>query len=145
MIKNKRFFNLRELHMFDFHILFLLCWCTCVLCICWQYQPFCIVSSLLIDEKVIRVLVGCSFFTILKNGSENCIKYFVKIKWNVLRTFEMLAVAFGESAMRRTQVQSWYKRFKEGQEDVNDDARPCRPQHVNNRWKHCSREVNNFS
>ena len=27
----------------------------------------------------------------------------------------------------RTQVQLWYNRFKEGREDVNDDARPSRP------------------
>ena len=39
----------------------------------------------------------------------------------------MLTVAFGESTMRRTQVQLWYNRFKKGREDVNDDARPdCR-------------------
>ena len=39
----------------------------------------------------------------------------------------MLTVEFGESAMSRTQVQLWYKRFTEGREDVNDDARPGRP------------------
>lgn len=39
----------------------------------------------------------------------------------------MLTVAFGESTMSRTQVQLWYNRFKEGREDVNDDARPGRP------------------
>ena len=38
----------------------------------------------------------------------------------------MLSVAFGESTLR-TQVQLWYNRFKEGREDVNDDARPGRP------------------
>ena len=36
----------------------------------------------------------------------------------------MLTVTFGESAMSRTQVQLWYIRFKEGREDVNDDACP---------------------
>ena len=36
----------------------------------------------------------------------------------------MLTVEFGESTMSRTQVQLWYKRFKKGQENVNDDARP---------------------
>ena len=41
-------------------------------------------------------------------------------------TFEMLTAAFGESTMRRTQVQLWYNRFKEGREDVNDDACPGR-------------------
>ena len=39
----------------------------------------------------------------------------------------MLTVAFGESTMSRTQVQLYYNRFKEGREDVNDDARPGRP------------------
>ena len=37
-------------------------------------------------------------------------------------------MTFGESTMSRTQVpQVWYNRFKEGKEDVNDDARPGRP------------------
>ena len=35
----------------------------------------------------------------------------------------MLIVAFSKSAMSRTQVQLWYNRFKEGREDVNNDAR----------------------
>ena len=39
----------------------------------------------------------------------------------------MLTVAFGESTMRRTQVQLWYNRFTKGREDVNDDVRPGRP------------------
>ena len=39
----------------------------------------------------------------------------------------MLTEAFGESTMSRTQVQLWYNRFREGREDVNDDACPCRP------------------
>ena len=38
----------------------------------------------------------------------------------------MLTVAFGESTKSRTQVQFWYTRFKEGREDVNDNARPSR-------------------
>ena len=43
------------------------------------------------------------------------------------RTFEMLTVAFGKSTMSRTQIQLLYNLFKEGREDVNDDARPGRP------------------
>ena len=38
----------------------------------------------------------------------------------------MLTVAFGESTTSRTQVQLWYKRFKEGRGNVNVDARPDR-------------------
>ena len=39
----------------------------------------------------------------------------------------MLTVAFGESAMSRTQVQLWYNGFKEGREDVNNVSYPVRP------------------
>ena len=35
----------------------------------------------------------------------------------------MLTVAFGESTMSRTRVQLCYNLFKEGWEDINDDAR----------------------
>ena len=35
----------------------------------------------------------------------------------------MLTMAIGESTMSRTQVKFWYKRFKEGRENVNDDDR----------------------
>ena len=38
----------------------------------------------------------------------------------------MLNVTFGESTISRTQVLLWYKLFKEGREDVHDDAYPVR-------------------
>ena len=39
----------------------------------------------------------------------------------------MFTVAFGESTISKTQVQLWYNQFKEGREDVNDDACPDHP------------------
>ena len=39
----------------------------------------------------------------------------------------MLTVSFGVSTMSRKQVQLLYNRFKEGWEDVNDNARTGRP------------------
>ena len=42
-------------------------------------------------------------------------------------TFEMLTVTFDESTMVRTQVKLWYNQFKEGRENVNDDAHSSRP------------------
>ena len=39
----------------------------------------------------------------------------------------MLTVAFGLSTMSRIQVQLWYNRYKEGLEDINDDARSGHP------------------
>ena len=56
-----------------------------------------------------------------------CIKFHVKNETKFVRSFEMLTVAFGEYTLSRTQVQLWYNRFKERREDVNDDARPGRP------------------
>ena len=57
----------------------------------------------------------------------NYIKFCVKNEIKCTRTFEILTVAFGKSTMTRTQIQLWYNRFKEGRDDVNDDARPSRP------------------
>ena len=39
----------------------------------------------------------------------------------------MLTVAIDDSTISRTQVKLLYNRFKEGPEDVNDDACPGRP------------------
>ena len=38
----------------------------------------------------------------------------------------MLTVACGRSTKSSTQVQLWYNRFKEGREEINDDAHPGR-------------------
>ena len=39
----------------------------------------------------------------------------------------MLTNAYGESAMSKTRVYEWYKRFQDGREDVEGDERPRRP------------------
>ena len=39
----------------------------------------------------------------------------------------MLTKAYGESAMSKTRVSEWYKRFQDGREAVEDDERPGRP------------------
>ena len=54
----------------------------------------------------------------------NCIKFCVNNEIKTAKAFEMLSVAFGESTKSRTQVQLRYNTFKEGREDVNDDACP---------------------
>ena len=65
--KNTGCFNFFELRMFDFCTFFLLCWCT----ICWQYQPFCIVSLFLADKKRLVVFwLSSSIFYY----SKTCIK-----------------------------------------------------------------------
>ena len=61
-----------------------------------------------------------------KMDQKNCITFCVKNEIKCSITFDMLAATFGESTMSRTQVQLWYNGFKEGREDVSDDARPAR-------------------
>ena len=75
---------------------------------------------LLTDKKFSHVLVCSSIFLLFKKWiKENEIK--------CTSTFEMLTMALDKSPVSRTQVQLWYNRFKEGREDVNDDARPGWP------------------
>ena len=57
-----------------------------------------------------------------------CIKFCVTyeiVKCN--KVCKMLKNAYGESAMSKTRVYEWYKRFQDGREDVEDDERPGRP------------------
>ena len=56
-----------------------------------------------------------------------CIKFGVKNEIKCNKVGEMLTKAYGESAMSKTRVHEWYKRFQDGREDVEDDERPGRP------------------
>ena len=90
----------RELRMFNFRIFF--CYVGTHVCytICWQFQPFWIVSLFLTDN----VFLVCS--SIFYN-SKKWIKFCVKNEIKCARTFELLTVRFSESTMSRTQVQLW--------------------------------------
>ena len=70
------------------------------------------------------------FLLFEKINQSNCIKFCVRIEIKYARTCEMLTVVFGESTISRTHVHLWYNRFKEGREDVNDDARPGLPSNL---------------
>ena len=39
----------------------------------------------------------------------------------------MLTKAYSESAISRTILYEWYKRFQDGREDIKDDESPGRP------------------
>lgn len=56
-----------------------------------------------------------------------CIQFCVKNEIKCSEVCKMLTKAYGESAMSKARIYEWYKRFKEGRENVKDDERPGRP------------------
>ena len=67
----------------------------------------------------------------------SAIKFCLRNKISVAKTFRILQKAFGDLTMSRKNVYKWYKDFKEGRERVDDLERPGRSststdeQHVN--------------
>jgi len=55
------------------------------------------------------------------------IKFCVKIGKGASETLPLLTVAYGELSMKKSSVFEWHRRFKEGREDVQDDARSGQP------------------
>ncbi|XP_054582700.1 protein GVQW3-like [Eptesicus fuscus] len=55
------------------------------------------------------------------------IKFCVKLNKSASETHCLLKEAYGNEVMSGARVFDWHKRFKEGREDVRDDARSGRP------------------
>ena len=55
------------------------------------------------------------------------IKFCVKISKSTSGTLALLTVAYGEYAMKKSSVFDWYRWYKEGREDVQDDPRSEQP------------------
>ncbi|CAI9587884.1 unnamed protein product [Staurois parvus] len=55
------------------------------------------------------------------------IKLCVKMGKSASETLVLLKEAYGEHSMKKSSVFEWHKRFKEGREDVHDDARSGQP------------------
>ena len=54
------------------------------------------------------------------------IKFCVKGGKSAVETIELINKAYGSAAMSRANVYWWYARFRDGREDVTDDARSGR-------------------
>jgi len=55
------------------------------------------------------------------------IKFCVKAGESAVETIELINKAYGSAAMSRANVYRWYARFRDGTEDMKDDARSRRP------------------
>ena len=59
------------------------------------------------------------------------IKFCVKLEKKFAETYELMKKVDGDDCMSRTQVYTWFTRFKNGRDDLNDDPRPGRPEASN--------------
>lgn len=55
------------------------------------------------------------------------IKFCVLLQKSASETLEMLNQAYGNEAMKKSQVYEWHKRFREGRVSIEDDPRSGRP------------------
>ena len=55
------------------------------------------------------------------------IKFCVKADKSAVEMIELINKAYGSAAMSRADVYRWYARFRDGREDVKDDAGSGRP------------------
>jgi hypothetical protein len=55
------------------------------------------------------------------------IKFCVQLDKTPTETYEMLQSVYGDEALSRISVFEWFKQFKDGREDIQDDPRSGRP------------------
>ena len=51
----------------------------------------------------------------------------LNLKKKFAETYELMKKVYADDFMSRTQVYTWFTRFKNCREDLNDDLRPGRP------------------
>ena len=70
---------------------------------------------------------------ILQNKMEQRanIKFCVILGKKFTKTYELMKKVYGDDCMSHTQVYTWFTRFKNGRDDLNDDPRPGRPEASN--------------
>jgi len=55
------------------------------------------------------------------------IKFLTKLGKSATETYNLLTAVYGDQCLSRTQVFEWFKKFKEGREDVGDDPKSGHP------------------
>ena len=55
------------------------------------------------------------------------VKFCVKLGKSATETYLLLKKVYGDECLSRTQVFEWFKRFKDGREEIGDDQSPGLP------------------
>src|SRR5215469_15132168 len=77
-------------------------------------------------ELVLQVQIFCLVIGVIEE-QRVAIKFCAKAGKSAVETIELINKACGSVAMSRANVYRWYARFRDGREDVKDDARSGRP------------------
>ena len=52
------------------------------------------------------------------------IKFCLKLGKTLTETFELMKQVYSDNCLSRARIHEWFKRFKEGREDIKDDEHP---------------------
>jgi transposase len=55
------------------------------------------------------------------------IKFYFELGKSAAKTYELLQKVYGSDSLSRSMTFEWFKRFREGQESLEDDERSGRP------------------
>ena len=58
-------------------------------------------------------------------------KFCFKLGKKISETYELLKNVYGDDCISRIQVYTWFTRFKNGRDDLNNDSRPGQPKASN--------------
>jgi len=73
-------------------------------------------------KLVLQVKIFCLDIGVMEK-QKVAIKFCVKAGKSAVETIELINKAYGSAAMSCANVYLWYARFRDGREDVKDDAR----------------------
>ena len=98
-----------------------------VLCFCNTWPGIKGFRSVVCEyELVLQVKIFCLVISVMEE-QRVAIKFCVKAGKSAVGTIELINKAYGSYAMSRAIVYRWYARFRDGREDVKDDARSGHP------------------
>ena len=82
-------------------------------------------SSLCLKRTVFLFSVGIMLSVNVEQRVN--VKCCVKLGKSTTEMYDLLKKVYGDECLSRTQVFEWFKRFKEGREEIGDNQRPGHP------------------
>jgi len=77
-------------------------------------------------EIVLQVKIFCLVIGVMEEQRVE-IKFYVKVSKSAVESIELINKAYGSADMSRANVYRWYACFRDGREDMKDDARSGHP------------------